>query len=96
MEAYSGGEVKLHFDTALSHGRFNPGERASVPSEYEVGWNPEPVWTLWRRENTLLPPPGIEPRFLSCPAPILITIMIHSHGLWKRSKFLIKIKYLCL
>jgi len=48
MEAYGGGKVKLHFDTALSHGRFNPGERASVPFEYEVGWNPEPVWTLWR------------------------------------------------
>jgi hypothetical protein len=63
MEAYGGGEVKLHstFDTALRHGSFNPGERASDPFEYEAGWIPEPMWTLWREKN-LLPPPGTEPR----------------------------------
>lgn len=22
-----------------------------VPIEYEVGWNPEPIWLVWRREN---------------------------------------------
>lgn len=59
MKAYGEWEVKLHsitFDTALSHGRFNPGERASVPFEYEVGWTPEPVWKLWIREKSLASP----------------------------------------
>jgi len=23
----------------------------SVPVEQEAGWAPQPVWTLWRREN---------------------------------------------
>jgi hypothetical protein len=25
-----------------------------VPLEYEVGWTSEPVWTTWRRANSLL------------------------------------------
>jgi hypothetical protein len=32
-------------------GRFTPGERIPV----EVGWDSEPVWTLWRREKSLVP-----------------------------------------
>jgi hypothetical protein len=64
MEAYGGGEVKLHsiFETiwgkwsALSHDRFNSGERVSVPFEYEAEWTPEPVWALWRREKSLASP----------------------------------------
>jgi hypothetical protein len=27
--------------------RFTPGERAPVPRWIEVGWVPEPVWTIW-------------------------------------------------
>jgi hypothetical protein len=77
MEVYGGEEVKLHstFDTALRHGLFNPGERGSEPFEYEAGWTPEQMWTLWR-DKKLLPPPGIEPRLLGYPAPSLITIFL--------------------
>jgi hypothetical protein len=32
-------------------GRFTPGERDTVRIGEEVGWAPEPVWTVWRREK---------------------------------------------
>jgi hypothetical protein len=28
-----------------------PGNEPLVPTEYETGWAPGPVWTLWRREK---------------------------------------------
>jgi hypothetical protein len=31
-----------------------PGERAPVPIGYKAGWSPEPVWTIWRSENSRL------------------------------------------
>jgi hypothetical protein len=31
-----------------------PEKDAPVPIGYEAGWAPEPVWTLWRRENYFL------------------------------------------
>ena len=31
------------------------GERTLVPVEYEAGWAPEPVWTVWRTEKFLAP-----------------------------------------
>ena len=43
---------------------FPPAHEPSVPTEWEAGWAPEPVWTLWRTENFLLLL-GIEPRILS-------------------------------
>jgi hypothetical protein len=33
-------------------GRFTPGNDPTVPIGYEVGWSSEPVWTIWRRENS--------------------------------------------
>lgn len=29
-----------------------PGKLPPVPTGYETEWAREPVWTLWRRENT--------------------------------------------
>jgi hypothetical protein len=29
-----------------------PAVEPSVRIGYEVGWTPEPVWTIWRRENS--------------------------------------------
>jgi len=34
---------QLHAPAALP-----PGEEASVPTQQEAGWSPEPVWTQWR------------------------------------------------
>jgi hypothetical protein len=33
----------------------NPKEEATVPTEQEAGWAPEPVWNLKRREKSLVP-----------------------------------------
>jgi hypothetical protein len=58
MKVPGGAEVKLHsfltYDLdgeewlTLRPGRF----RTPVPIE-QVGWAPEPVWTLWRKEKSL-------------------------------------------
>jgi hypothetical protein len=29
-----------------------PGKEPPVPSGQEVGWTSEPVWTIWRSENS--------------------------------------------
>jgi hypothetical protein len=39
--------VKLHASAALP-----PGKEPPVRVGYEAGWASEPVWTLWRRENS--------------------------------------------
>jgi hypothetical protein len=44
----------------------------SVPIKQEVGWAPEPVWLLWRTENTLHVL-GIEPQSLVLAARSLVT-----------------------
>jgi hypothetical protein len=31
------------------------GKESLVPTGQEVGWDPELVWTLWKREKTLAP-----------------------------------------
>jgi hypothetical protein len=33
-------------------GRFIPGEDSAVPIVQDVGWVPEPIWTLWRGEKS--------------------------------------------
>jgi hypothetical protein len=38
---------QLHAPAALP-----PGKEPPVPFEYEVGWTAEPVWTIWRSENS--------------------------------------------
>jgi hypothetical protein len=44
--ALDGGEC-----SALRFGRLKSGE--TVPIGYEAEWDPEPIWTLWRREQSL-------------------------------------------
>jgi hypothetical protein len=44
---------------------YPPGKEALVPIGYEVGWTPEPVWTIWRKFLTLS---GLELRPLRRPA----------------------------
>jgi hypothetical protein len=38
---------------STSHsGRFNRGKEPPVPIGSEAVWTPEPVWMMWRRENS--------------------------------------------
>jgi hypothetical protein len=37
----------------------HPEKEIQIAIEWEAGWAPESVWTLWRGEN--LAQPGIEP-----------------------------------
>jgi hypothetical protein len=39
--------------SALSPGRFTPGEEAPVRIEYDAECYPEPVWTLYSREKSI-------------------------------------------
>jgi hypothetical protein len=41
-------------------GALHPGKQPIVPTEQEAEWAPEPVWTLWSKEKSLLlPEPGV-------------------------------------
>jgi hypothetical protein len=42
---------QLHAPAALS-----TGKEPLIPIVYEVGWTPEPMWTLWSTETSLAPP----------------------------------------
>jgi hypothetical protein len=53
---------------------FTLGKVLLVPTEYKIGWIPELVCTLWRRE-TLLLLPEMEVQFLSCPTHSLVAIL---------------------
>jgi hypothetical protein len=62
MKKYGGVDVHTHvfLTSALvgdewspsRPGRFTPGVKDTVPLEYEARWAPEPVWTIWRSENS--------------------------------------------
>jgi hypothetical protein len=39
--------------STLRPGRLAPRERTAVQVQQQVGWAPEPVWTLWGRERYL-------------------------------------------
>jgi hypothetical protein len=58
--------------TASHPGRFTPRKMTPIPSGQEPGWAPEPVLSVWRREN-LVPLAEIEPQFLGCPARSFVT-----------------------
>jgi hypothetical protein len=32
---------------------YHRGKETTVPISWEVGWSPEPVWTIWRSYNSL-------------------------------------------
>jgi hypothetical protein len=48
-------------------------EKGPMPPGQKVGWDPEPIQILRRREKCL---PPIKHQFLNCPARILVTILI--------------------
>jgi hypothetical protein len=52
MRTYGGVEAsgQLHALAALP-----PVKDRPVPTGQEAGWAPNPVWSLWRREQTLAP-----------------------------------------
>jgi hypothetical protein len=62
MNAYGGVDVYIHIilTSALAGGEWSashPGDLSQekvtpVSIRYEVGLTPEPVWTIWRRENS--------------------------------------------
>jgi hypothetical protein len=62
MKVYGGVDVWIHIflTSALAASEWSayapavllPGKEAPVPIRSEVGWTPEPVWTMWRRENS--------------------------------------------
>jgi hypothetical protein len=54
--------------------RFTPGNDIPVPIEWEAGWVPEPVWTMWRTGRSS-PLPGIELQ-PSSPRPVAIRTRI--------------------
>jgi hypothetical protein len=43
----------ITFDQLHTWAALTPGKEAAVPTGEEVGWTPEPVWTLWRKEESL-------------------------------------------
>jgi hypothetical protein len=55
-------------------GRFACGEVPTLPIKYKAVWTREPVWMPWRRENSLSLL-EIAPRFLSCTARSIVTIL---------------------
>jgi hypothetical protein len=64
----------VHF---TSQPPFPPGKEPSVPIAKEVGWTPEPVWTLWSREKSLCPCQELNPR-RPARSPLLYRLSYHS------------------
>jgi hypothetical protein len=75
MKTYGGVDVYTHVFLisplvggewpASRPGSFTSGKEPSVPTGYEAGWAPEPVWTTWRKFLTLS---GLGLRSLGRPA----------------------------
>jgi hypothetical protein len=53
-----------------------PLERAPVPSLQDIGWTPEPVWTIWRSENFLTT------SGLKTPSPLLVQSVASGYTDW--------------
>jgi hypothetical protein len=56
-------QVETFLTSALDGGQWSasrpaalaPRREAPVPIGMEAGWAPDPVWTLWSREESLIP-----------------------------------------
>lgn len=44
---------------SFKSGLYSSGEGPWVPIVWEVGWVPEPIWTLWRKIKSLFLPPSL-------------------------------------
>jgi hypothetical protein len=83
MKTNGGVDVYIHIFLTLAlerggwlvsrPGRFTLGKEPPVPIGQEAGWAPEPVWTLWRRENSISLAGNRTPSSQS-PVPILTEI----------------------
>jgi hypothetical protein len=62
MKAYGGMDIQIHIflTSALVGGEWSvsrpaalsPGKEPEVPIIQEGWWTPEPIWTIWRRQNS--------------------------------------------
>lgn len=64
-----------------------PGEELPTPIAWEAGLVPEKAWTLWRRQISLLPLPGIKPQFLDRLVPGIILTGLSEETTWLCIRF---------
>ena len=59
---------------------FSSSERTSSAHCYKARWVPVSVHTLWRRAESFMFLPGIEPWFLNWPSHSIVTVHLYHHS----------------